>query len=175
VSGARSRFRLSRLRAGEWIAGVSGLALLVLTLAAPWYGTTRPLSRTAALLLPSTSFTGWSALSHIRWLILVTALAGLALFCAQALCRAPAIPSTLSMIAMVLSLASVVVLIYRVLIAIPGPSSVLEQKAGAYLGLASALALLYGGFRSLREEGIAPEDGPQEIPVVRLGSPSRST
>jgi hypothetical protein len=60
-------------------------------------------------------------------------------------------------------------LIYRVLID-PPP----HEQAGAYLGLLSAVALAYGGYLSLRQEGIAPTDAPTEIPVVRPGAENRS-
>ena len=57
-------------------------------------------------------------------------------------------------------------LIYRVLISPPGGS----RDLGGIIGLLSALAITYGGYASLRLEGIAPADGPGEIPTVSLGS-----
>jgi hypothetical protein len=63
-------------------------------------------------------------------------------------------------------------LVYRVLISVPGPDSLIDAKAGAYLGLACSLLLAYGGYRSLRQEW--PEPDPERtaaIPTVDLGSP----
>ncbi len=60
-------------------------------------------------------------------------------------------------------------LIYRVLINVPGSDSVVDARVGAYLGLATALAILYGGYRSMRREGISPNDAPAEIETLRSG------
>ncbi len=49
-----------------------------------------------------------------------------------------------------------------------------HEQAGAFLGLLSAIGLAYGGFLSMREEGIAARDAPREIPVVRPGSENPS-
>jgi hypothetical protein len=157
---------LSRLRRGEVVAGLGGLVLLFSLFVTTWYGTTGPISPTAALLGASTSYNGWHALTDLRWLILITGALAIALAYFQATRRAPAIPVTLSVIVSVLALLTVLFLIYRVLINVPGPDSVIDRKAGAYLGLISSLAILYGGFASLRQEGTLPSDGPAEIPTV---------
>ena len=73
------------------------------------------------------------------------------------------------MILTALGLLSSLALIYRVLINVPGSDSVVDARVGAYLGLAVALAILYGGYTSLRREGISPEDAPAEIETIRSG------
>jgi hypothetical protein len=158
---------LSRLRRGEIVAGISGVVLLLSLFVTDWYGTKGPISPTAALLGATTSFNGWHSLSNVRWLVLATALVAIALAYFQATRRSPAIPVCLSVILSVLGLLAVLFLIYRVLINVPGPDSVINRKAGAYLGLLSSIAVFYGGFASMRQEGIASRDGPGEIPVVR--------
>ena len=45
-----------------------------------------------------------------------------------------------------------VLLIYRVLIALPGDGRVLDQKLGAVLGLVCALGIAWGGYESVREQ-----------------------
>jgi len=147
-------FDLSRLRRAEWIVGASTVALLVFVFALPWYG----------------ALNGWRGLTHVRWLVLVTILAALALVYFQAARRAPAIPVTLSTILTVLGGLTVLALIYRVLIDPPAGT----EKAGAYLGLVTALALAYGGYKSMRTEGIAAGDGPDAIETVALGSENGS-
>jgi hypothetical protein len=127
------------------------------------------LGRTAAALGASTSITGWQALPTLRWLILATILAALALTWFQGARRAPALPASLSVIALVLSVLSALGLIYRVLISVPGPDALGEAKAGAYIGLACALVLVYGAFRSLREEDPPDPERNAAIPVVELG------
>jgi len=144
-------FDLSRLRRGEWIAGTSALVLLACLLLLQWYG----------------SLNGWHGLTHLRWLVLLTILAALALVYSQASRRAPAIPVTMSMIVTVLAGVDAIALVYRVLIDPPGGAS--SAHAGAYLGLVSALALAYGGYRSMRTEGIAERDQVDAIETVSLG------
>jgi hypothetical protein len=151
----------SRLRRGEVIAGVSGLVLLASLLLLPWYGTSSP-----GL---SISATGWSSLSVLRWLILLDALTAIGLAFSQAARRAPAVPVTLSVVSTVLGLPTAIALIYRVLINLPGPENLIDQRYGAIVGLIASIALLYGAFRSLRHEGIAPRDAVAVIPTVRPG------
>jgi len=141
----------SRLRRGELLAAVGAVLLLVFMLAGKWYGS------------GAHARTGWEALTTLRWLLVVTIVAALALAFTQVTRQAPAIPVTLSVIVTVLGIITVLALIYRVLINAPA-----HEQAGAYLGLLSAVALAYGAFLSLRQEGIARRDGPQEIPVIGL-------
>ena len=157
---------LSRLRRGEWTAAVSAVLLLAFMLFLNWYGLNSVLAPTAAALGRQTSYTGWSALTDLRWLILLTVVAALALAYLQASRRAPAVPATMSVIVTVLGLITALALLYRVVIAPPGND--LQRQAGSFLGLASALGILYGAYASMRQEGIATRDGPQEIEIVRL-------
>jgi hypothetical protein len=145
-------FHPARLRRGEILAGAGGVLLTVFMFAGKWYGH------------GSQARTGWEALTVLRWLLVVTIALAFALVLTQATRRSPAIPVTLSLFVTVFGLISVLALVYRVLINPPA-----DEQIGAYLGLISALALAYGGFLSMREEGIAPRDAPGEIPVVRPG------
>jgi hypothetical protein len=163
-------FDLSRLRPGEVIAGVAGVALAICLFVLPWYGLKSSVAPIAAKLGVSTSLTGWQSLTSLRWLMLVTILAALALIYLQATRRAPALPAALSLIVMLLGAITALALIYRVLINVPGSSSVVERKAGAFIGLVAGCAIAYGGYRSLRQEGVAPRDEPTEIPTIRPGS-----
>ena len=92
------------------------------------------------------SRTGWQALTDLRWLLLVTIIAAVALVLAQARRRAPAIPVTMSLVVMLLGLISVVALIYRVLI-----NAARAPAGGAYLGLLWGLDRL--GWLSLAAPG----------------------
>lgn len=152
-------FKLSRLRGGEWLAGASAIVLLV-SMLLPWYG--------YAGVHGGPQITGWDEFIHLRWLILVTAIAGLALAVAQAAFRAPAVPVTLSVVVTVVGVLASVWLIYRVLISVPGSDGLLVQKPAAYLGLASALALTAGAFWSLRKEDRPDPVRNAEIPLVTL-------
>ena len=73
-------FDPSRLRRGEVLAGAGAVLLLVFMLAGKWYGH------------GSRARTGWQALPVLRWLVVVTIAAALALVVAQATRRAPGDP-----------------------------------------------------------------------------------
>lgn len=157
-------FRAGRLRAGELIAGFGALALLAFMFLLQWYGSSgSPASRGAA----SSSVNGWHGLTHLRWLILLTIVASLALVALQGTRRAPALPVTASLVVSLLGALTVLALLYRVAIAVPGAH--LHQRAGAFLGLLSSIAVAYGGYASLRKEGIATRDEPPEIERIVLG------
>jgi cytochrome bd-type quinol oxidase subunit 2 len=149
-------FDPSRLRRGELLAGTSAVLLAIFMVGVTWYG---------AGAGKSGSQTGWQALTDLRWLLLVTIVAAVALVVLQATRRAPAIPVTMSLVVMLLGIVTVVALIYRVLIN-PPP----HQQAGAYLGLLSAVGIAVGGYLSLRQEGVAGRDERRDIPIVRPGA-----
>ena len=141
-----------RLRAGEVIAGASATLLLIFMFALTWYAVSGPLSETLSRgLHEPTTFNGWNGLTHLHWLLLVTIVAALALTYFQAAREGPAIPITLSLVVTLLGGLTTVALIYRVLIKTPG--HMLDQRAGAYLGLVAAIGIAYGGYKSMREEG----------------------
>lgn len=158
----------SRLRRGEIVAGACAVLLLVFLLLLEWYGLSAVPAPTASRVGSATSFTGWGSLTHLRWLLLLTIVAALGLTFLQASQRAPALPVSMSVIVTVLGLLSVLALLYRVVINVPGSDDLLEQRPGAWLGLASAIGILYGGYASMREEGIAQRDARTEIGTVSL-------
>jgi hypothetical protein len=162
-------FDRSRLRNGEWIVGAGSLVLLASTFLFKWYALSGPLVQTASKLGISTSVNGWHALSNLRWLIVLTGLVGLAMFYVQGSRRAPALPVSLTVIATVLGFLTSIALIYRVVIDKPGGYSDIQLRFGAIAAMLSAIAITTGGYRSLREDGIAPADGPSEIETVKLG------
>ncbi len=160
--------QFSRLRSGEWIAGGGALALLLIFFLLPWYGLTGSAEQSAKITGGSTTINGYDEYIHLRWLILLTIAAAFALVILQAVRRAPAIPVSFSVFVTVLGALTSAWLIYRVLINVPSGRGQLDQKVGAYLGLASALVLTYGGFRSMREETHPEPQRNAAIPTVPL-------
>ena len=157
-----------RLRRGELIAGASALALLVFLFVPEWYALRSTFAPTAVILGARTSWNGWWGLAGARYLALVTIAAAFALVYYQAARRGPAIPVTLSVIVTVLAVATLIALIYRVLVGPPSAGALLDQQVGAWLGLLAGIGIAYGGFASMREEG-GTDPSALAIETVRLG------
>src|SRR5437763_3007781 len=151
----------ARLRAGEWLAALGAILMIVALFGLHWYGPTPD--------APSTR-SGWSGATHLHWLLLVAILVGLALAISQAACRAPAIPATLSVVSSGIAFLALLWLLFRVVLDAPP-----HQEAGAWIELIAALLLFVGSYWSMRQEGIRPQDGPGEIPVLTLPPSPPST
>jgi hypothetical protein len=108
------------------------------------------------------SLNGWNGMTHLRWVLVLTA--GLALLTGltQATRRSPAIPVTLTLFAGLAGLVSLVVLIYRFLADPPGGS----RQAGGFLALVAVVAIVYGAWQSLRSDRVPDVDAPSDIPVI---------
>jgi hypothetical protein len=156
------RLRFSRLRWPEWVVGAGGLALLG-SMPLPWCTRTPSSGRWGRKRVALESVDGWHGLGQERWLVLATGLAAFNVAFLQARQRAPALPVAATATAAPLAAATAVWLTVRVWIAPPG-----EREIGASIGLLGAAAIAYGGYRSIRMEGIAPADAPADIPTVNL-------
>ena len=159
----RLRLKWSRVRRPEWIAGAGGVVLLAAMLLMPWYTLLLVTPPPGPRYFSTHSVDGWHGLTHARWLALITVLVALAVVFSQARERAPALPIALAVIAVPLAVATFVWLLIRFLIAPPG-----GRDIGGWIGLLGTAAIAYGGYRSLRLEGIDPADAPAEIPTIRL-------
>ena len=157
------RFVCSRLRWPEWLIGAGAVVLLAAMLLLPWYTLTPASGGSGPRYFIPQKVDGWNGLSHSHWLLLVTILLGLAAAVFQATRRAPAVPVTLCLFASLFGGLSALWLVYRFLI---DPSG--GREIGGWIRLIGACAIAYGGFESIRMEGIAPRDAPAEIPVIPL-------
>jgi len=154
--------QLSRVRAPEWVIGVTSAALLVVLFATPWYEIVRRRGAGHGI-----AANGWQSLSILGPCMLLVGVLGAAVLWLQATRRAPALPASVTVFELLLSLPVSIGLVVRVLIA--HPQGTVEVRYGAYLGLALTLAVLAGCYRSLRRDGITAHDAPAQIEVVRLG------
>jgi hypothetical protein len=141
--------KLSRLRAGEVIAGAGGVLLLA---------------------SGARSRSGWQQLPVICWLSPITGISAVLLAYFQAKRRAPALPASLSVVVTALGILSTIALAVRVLLA---PSNRLSagsphRLARAYLGLCGALAISCGGYASMRQEGGTDPAALGEIEALRI-------
>jgi hypothetical protein len=125
---------LRRLRAGEWVAAASGVALLV-SLFLPWYG---PQSATA-----------WESLSAIDVLLAFVAATGVLLAIVTAAQRVAAIPIALSALVALAAIVGVLLVLFRMLDIPDGASG---REWALWLGLAGAAGIVVGALMAMREE-----------------------
>jgi hypothetical protein len=130
---------LRRLRMGEWLAAVSGVALLV-SLFLPWYGMT---------FYGPGSATGWESLSAIDVLLALVAASAVLLAIVTATQAVPAVPIAVSALVSLAGLFALILVLLRVL-DIPDWAS--GREWGIWLGLAGAVGIIAGAMLAMREE-----------------------
>jgi hypothetical protein len=137
---------LRRLRAGEWLAAIAAVALVV-SLLLPWYDDT----------------SGFAALSVIDVLLVLIAAVAFTLAILQATQTTQALPVAFGVLTVVTGAIGVLLVLFR-LIDMPGELS--GVAAGAWLGLAATVALTAGGWMSIANEHV-PHLPPGPEPELR--------
>ena len=130
---------LRRLRAGELIAGVWGLVLLV-ALFLPWYSD------------EDGSRTGWQSLGALDVVLAVLALAALAIPVVTALQRVPAVSLAHESLTTLAGLLAVVLVLIRVL---NMPDWATEREWGLWVALAATIGIVIGGLIAMRDERLS--------------------
>lgn len=164
----------SRPRMGELISAGCALALLILLLATAWYGVAGVPDPTYARPAVSGTETGWAALPDVRWVIVLTVIVAVGTVVLRISQREHGRQTDASRLVTALGLVCSALLIYRVLIVLPSPDKVLDQKLGALLGLGCALGVALGGHESLVERRLRPptiSHRPGRRPTPRLPDP----
>jgi hypothetical protein len=131
---------LRRLRAGEWVAALSGAALLV-SLFLPWYGTGEQ------------DTTAWEALAAIDIVLAFVGVLGVALLLVTATQRVPAVAIALSAFVTLAGLVGLILVLVR-LADLPGAAD--GREWGIWLGLAGAIGIVAGGALAMRDERVSP-------------------
>lgn len=141
----------ARLNAGDLVASLSALLLLVFMFAFAWYGVDGVPGRSSQAGI-ATAEDAWSGLPVLRWLMLATILV---VFGSVALhARSSSRPQIARARLAVLLLGSLTAALvaYRVLLSLPSPDWVVDQKLGAYLGVLSAAGIALGAYEAVREQ-----------------------
>jgi hypothetical protein len=149
--GAPGPTAAPRVLFGELTSSVSGVLLLVVLFATEWYGVAGVPDPSAARPAVSGAESGWTGLSLIRWVVLVTALAAIGSVILHASQRRHGTKTDTSRLVAGLGSLTALLLIYRVLIVLPAGAKVIDQKLGAVLGLVCALGVALGGYESIAE------------------------
>ena len=136
---------------GELTSAACALLLLVFLFATKWYGVAGVPDPSAARPAISTAETGWQGLTVVRWVMLATALAALGSVVLHASQRRHGTKTDTSRVITALGSLTSLLLVYRVLLALPTGGKVIDQKLGAFLGLLCALGIALGGYESIAE------------------------
>ena len=128
---------LRRLRSGEWLAAVSGVALLV-SLFLPWY---------------SPALSGWESLAAIDVLLALVATSGVLLAIVTAGQGVPAVPIALSALVTFVGLFGIVLVLFRV---IDLPDGAGGRDWALWLGLAGTFGIVAGAMRAMGDERLSP-------------------
>jgi hypothetical protein len=147
---------VDRLRRGELIAGVAGLALFIIMFFS-WFGAPEIEGAPAGLDIEGiaeaagvdTTFNAWQAFDLIDIILLITVIAAVGLAVASAMARTVSLPVAASAVTAGLGILSTLLIIYRLI----DPPSDLDREFGVFLGLIAAAAITYGGWLSMQEEG----------------------
>lgn len=139
------------IRRGDAISAAGALVLAILMFGAAWYGVVALPGRATSSGRISTE-NGWYALTVVRWAMLLTIVVAVGSLLLHATQREHGTQTATGAWVAVLGTLTAALLVYRVLIALPTPDKVVDQKLGAVLGLLSALAIALGGYTAMREE-----------------------
>jgi hypothetical protein len=170
VPSNENGFDTARLRAPEWVIGAASIVLLVATFGLTWYSPRGALEPVAGG-LGVASYNGWESNTVLGVLLLLSSLLGLSVFFAQASCRGPAVPVSLTVLLNPAAGLATLVVVIQLIFNKPGPNGLVSLRAGAAVGLVACIVLLIAAYRSLRTDGIRDIDGPQEIETFRQRRP----
>ena len=145
MSDAAPRRALAR---GELPGAAFALALLVSMFAVKWFGVDgMPTARGAGVRAED----AWNGLSDVRWLMLATVLATVASLALHIAQRRHGAKTDTSLLVAGLATLTAVLVAYRVLVDLPDPNSVVDQKLGALAGLACAIGLAACAWATVRD------------------------
>jgi hypothetical protein len=139
-----------RIHSGELISATSALLLAPIIFVLEWYGVVGlPQTRRSGI---TTAENAWQTLTYTRWVMLITIVVALGSVFLHMTQRSHGAKTDTSVLVTVVGTITALLLIYRVLIELPNPSSVVDVKIGAFLGLLAGIGIALGGIESIREE-----------------------
>jgi uncharacterized membrane protein YqjE len=144
------------VRRGEIIAGVSGLALIIVMFLTWWSADTGGLDVGAAAealgVEVDTTFNAWQPADFVDVIWFLTALSAIGLGLAAASRTSVSLPVALSAVVTGLALLSLVLIVIRII----DPPFELGRSYGVWLGLLAIIGILYGAWETMQEEAATP-------------------
>ncbi len=156
---------LARLRFGDWVMGIGGLAVLGVMFL-DWYGPPDELLYAPA----SLQYNAWEAFAVNDVILALAALLAVAAAVMTAVHPTAAVPLALGALAALVSLLALVLVVIRViwppdLFADEVPLET-AREAGAWLGLVATSVLVGGCLASIRDERLPEPEHPVEPRLV---------
>jgi hypothetical protein len=146
---------LGKVNRGQQLAAVGSVVLFVF-LFIGWYSLGGAFGGVLSQVGLNASIKGWDAHTLLRWLMLLVIVGALGLAFLSASGReAPKLPVSPSALLTALAALTTIMLAFRMLIDQPGPDKYIDLKFGAWIALASLLAITVGGWMSMQSEGLS--------------------
>ncbi|MFL5891856.1 MAG: hypothetical protein ACJ75I_03865 [Solirubrobacterales bacterium] len=150
------------LSRGEKIAGIAGVALILVMFIFDWYAV-----EVGGTAVPESGVNAWGAYGFIDIVLFITALAAIGLVVLAASDSDVGLPVAGSAIVCALGILAVILILFRIIDkpggdveaigvisgALGGPETSVVLKIGVFLGLISAAGIAVGGYLGMQEEG----------------------
>jgi hypothetical protein len=152
---------LRRLRAGEWIAALSG-ALLLASLFVHWYhrGPVACIALAGVKCPSPDGFSGWESFAVIDVALALVGLFALALWVITATQPTAAMGIAMDALLTLLGIVATVIVIVR-LANLPDLGPHVKRTTGIYLALAGALGVVIGGWLAMQNERVPADLRPE--------------
>jgi hypothetical protein len=147
-----TRVPRSQVYRGELTSALCALLLLGLMFLTTWYGVAGVPDPSAARPAVSSAENAWDGLTEVRWVMLATIVVVLGSVLLHASQRTHGMRTDTSRVLLAFGAITSLLLFYRVLISLPEPSRIIDQKLGAVLGLVCALGIALGGLEAIGEQ-----------------------
>ena len=148
---------VSRLRAGEVLAGIAGIALFAFMFL-DWFGTSGPELPDVPGIenapgvpegLGGGNTDAWESFGFINFVLLLTAVSGVGVAILAAMGSRLNLPVPRGTAAVVLGDVSALLILWKIF----DPPGDADLKVGVYLGLAASLAIALGAYQAMRARG----------------------
>lgn len=169
---------LDKLSPGEKIAGGSAILLFIFMFFFDWFGVKVSDVNGFSGTISGEGGSAWEALELIRFILLLTVIAALVLVGLRLSDSTYEPPVPLSTVVTALGVFSVLLILFRIIdpptfASFGGVSVEATRSLGIFLGLIAAGGVAYGGYSTMREEGVTFGDAADRLSSGGGSSPQQ--